>query len=52
MAKKTILTEMWNYGDWLETYLSPKVKAWTLQDLAKKAIKLLNINYTLTEDDI
>lgn len=49
MAKKSNHSEMTISGKWLERFLNEDVHGWEFRELAEDAIKILNLDYTLTE---
>lgn len=53
MNKKSYKTQftLWDYGEWLKIYLGKGLREWNFRELAKTAIKILNINYSLHEFD-
>ncbi len=51
MANKDF-ERMIKLGEWIENYLDPNITIWGYQNLAKKAVKILNIDYVVNDDDL
>lgn len=42
---------LWDYGEWLKIFLGKNLNEFHLRELANNAIKLLNLNFAIEEDD-